>query len=96
MRAFSQPVEIRLELSGRVNGKFRWLVHPTGAILLAMADAIAVNAGSIREANQADLEESGLAGAMRERLLLTPERIATMVSGVREVAGLPEKADPDA
>ena len=39
------------------------------AVLLAMADAIAGNARSIMEANQADLEESGLAGAMRDRLL---------------------------
>src|ERR1700730_4309171 len=61
------------------------------AILQSMADAIAANTRLIMEANAADLEESGLAGAMRDRLLLTPERIATMVAGVREVASL---ADP--
>jgi len=60
------------------------------AILLAMADAIASNAASILEANQADLNSSGLAGAMRERLLLNPERIAAMVAGVRKVASLPD------
>jgi glutamate-5-semialdehyde dehydrogenase len=60
------------------------------AILLAMAEAMAANAGSILEANQADLEDSSLAGAMRERLLLTPERVAAMVAGVREVASLPD------
>ncbi len=60
------------------------------ALLLAMADAIAANSASIIEANRADLEDSGLAGAMRDRLLLTPERIAAMVAGVREVAGLPD------
>ena len=60
------------------------------ALLLAIADAIAANAQSIMEANQADLEDSALAGAMRDRLLLTPERIATMVAGVREVASLPD------
>ncbi len=60
------------------------------AILLAMADAIAANAASITEANQADLDSSGLTGAMRDRLLLTPDRIAAMVSGVREVASLPD------
>ncbi len=59
-------------------------------MLLAMADAIAAHAASIIEANRADLEDPGLAGAMRDRLLLTPERIAAMVSGVREVAGLPD------
>ena len=60
------------------------------AILLAMADAIAANAASITAANQADLDSSGLIGAMRDRLLLTPGRIAAMVSGVREVASLPD------
>jgi glutamate-5-semialdehyde dehydrogenase len=60
------------------------------AILLAMADAIAADAAVILEANQADLDSSGVAGAMRDRLLLNPERIAAMVSGVREVAGLPD------
>jgi glutamate-5-semialdehyde dehydrogenase len=60
------------------------------AILLAMAAAIAANSDSIIEANQADLEDSGLEGAMRDRLLLTPERIATMVAGVRDVASLPD------
>ena len=60
------------------------------AMLLAMADAIAANTARIISANRADLEHSGLAGAMRDRLLLTPERIAAMVAGVREVAGLPD------
>jgi glutamate-5-semialdehyde dehydrogenase len=60
-------------------------------LLLAMADAIVINAASIIEANQKDLNSSGLAGAMCERLLLNPERIAAMASGVREVASL---ADP--
>jgi glutamate-5-semialdehyde dehydrogenase len=61
------------------------------ALLLAVAEAIAANAASIIEANQADLNASGLAGAMRDRLVLNPERITAMVGGVREVAGL---ADP--
>jgi len=60
------------------------------AILLKMADAIMDNAASITESNRADLDSSGLTGAMRDRLLLTPERIAAMVAGVREVAGLPD------
>ena len=60
-------------------------------LLLAIANAIVTNAASILEANQVDLNTSGLAGAMRERLLLNPERITGMASGVREVAGL---ADP--
>ena len=48
------------------------------AILLAMADAIEKHATSILQANSIDLETSGLTGAMRDRLLLTPERIAEM------------------
>jgi glutamate-5-semialdehyde dehydrogenase len=60
------------------------------AILLAMADAISAHALQIIEANRNDLENSGLEGAMRERLLLTPERIAAMASGVLEVAKLPD------
>jgi glutamate-5-semialdehyde dehydrogenase len=55
-----------------------------------MAEAIAANAASILEANQADLNSSGLAGAMRDRLLLDPARIASMVAGLREVASLPD------
>jgi glutamate-5-semialdehyde dehydrogenase len=57
-------------------------------LLLAIADAVAANAASIIDANQTDLDSSGLAGAMRDRLLLNPERIWAMVGGVREVASL--------
>ncbi|MGA8311707.1 MAG: glutamate-5-semialdehyde dehydrogenase, partial [Terriglobales bacterium] len=60
------------------------------AILLAMADAITANSASIMQANQADLDSSELPGAIRDRLLLNPERIALLVAGVREVANLPD------
>ena len=59
-------------------------------LLLAMADAIVANVAIISEANQADLNSSGLTGAMRERLLLNPERVAAMARGMREVASLPD------
>ena len=49
-------------------------------------NAIVANAAGIIEANQADLNNSGLAGAMRERLLLNPERVTAMANGMREVA----------
>jgi glutamate-5-semialdehyde dehydrogenase len=58
------------------------------ALLLAMADAIESNVQSILAANEQDLESSGLAGAMRDRLLLTSARIADMARGVRDVAAL--------
>jgi glutamate-5-semialdehyde dehydrogenase len=61
------------------------------AILLVMADAITANSKRILTANQADVESSGLSGAMLDRLLLDPSRIATMARGLREVANL---ADP--
>src|SRR5579864_7683234 len=60
------------------------------SLLLAMAVAIEANEKSILEANREDVERSGLDGAMRDRLLLTPARIKEMALGVREVAGLPD------
>lgn len=59
-------------------------------LLLSMAAAIEAEAASIFAANQLDLEESGLEGAMRDRLLLTPERVAAMALGLRELAALPD------
>ncbi len=59
-------------------------------ILLAMAEAIEGNTESILAANREDLELSGLTGAMRDRLLLNPERVREMAQGVRAVAGLPD------
>jgi glutamate-5-semialdehyde dehydrogenase len=60
-------------------------------LLLAMAEAIENHSQEILAANREDVEGSGLEGAMRDRLLLTPARIDDMAAGVREVAGL---ADP--
>src|SRR5438128_11501070 len=60
------------------------------ALLLVMADAIEANADKVLAANRIDLETSGLAGAMRDRLLLNSGRIGAMAAGVREVAGLPD------
>lgn len=60
------------------------------SLLLAMADAITAQQDDIVSANRKDLESSGIEGAMRDRLLLTPDRIVAMSAGVREVAGLPD------
>jgi glutamate-5-semialdehyde dehydrogenase len=60
------------------------------ALLLAIADAIEANEKSILDANREDVEDSGLEGAMRERLALTSSRIKDMARGVREVAILPD------
>ncbi len=64
------------------------------AALTAMADAVRRNEKSILEANAIDVangEEAGLSPAMMDRLKLTPERIAAMATGIREIA---ELADP--
>jgi glutamate-5-semialdehyde dehydrogenase len=58
------------------------------ALLLAIADSLEAQEKSILAANGEDIANSGLEGAMRERLLLTPERIKEMARGVREVAAL--------
>jgi glutamate-5-semialdehyde dehydrogenase len=60
-------------------------------LLLAIADAIESEAESILAANREDMESSGLEGAMRDRLLLTSNRVKEMAQGVRDVAAL---ADP--
>jgi glutamate-5-semialdehyde dehydrogenase len=60
------------------------------ALLFAMADAVEANRDGILAANHDDVESSGLAGAMRDRLLLTPARIQAMAKAVRDVAALPD------
>ena len=57
-------------------------------ILHLLADALEEKAGKILAANRTDIESSGLAGAMRDRLMLTASRITEMAQGVREVAVL--------
>jgi len=59
-------------------------------LLFAIADAIDEQVESVLAANRADLEASGLGGAMRERLLLNRERVVAIAQGVREVAALPD------
>src|SRR5215475_11537243 len=60
------------------------------SLLLAMADAIESHRRRILDANERDLQTSGLQGAMRDRLLLTGDRILGMASGLRDVAALPD------
>jgi glutamate-5-semialdehyde dehydrogenase len=64
------------------------------AALLAMADSLAKSETGILEANERDVaraEAGGTSAALIDRLRLTPDRIAGMVEGLRELAGL---ADP--
>jgi glutamate-5-semialdehyde dehydrogenase len=60
------------------------------ALLLSIADAIESGAEGILAANSADMKSSGLEGAMRDRLLLTPKRIQETAQAVRDVAQLPD------
>jgi glutamate-5-semialdehyde dehydrogenase len=63
------------------------------AALLAMADALAKAETAILEANERDVargEANGTSAALIDRLRLTPDRIAGMVEGLRELAALPD------
>ncbi len=62
-------------------------------LLLEIANALEVQAPQILRANAQDTASSGLSGAMRDRLLLTPERIREMANAVRDVAALPDPAN---
>lgn len=63
------------------------------AALEAAANAIGSDAALIEAANAKDMafaREKGLSDAMLDRLLLTPERIASMAAGLRAVAAQPD------
>lgn len=59
-------------------------------VLLAVAKALWVNRSKIMAANRKDLAAVPAHYSMRDRLTLTPERIAMMVASVRTVAQLPD------
>jgi glutamate-5-semialdehyde dehydrogenase len=61
--------------------------------LLAMADALESAADPVLAANAADLERGradGTSGALLDRLALSPDRIAAMAAGLRDLAALPD------
>ena len=61
--------------------------------LEAIADALVARTDEILEANARDMDagrEAGLTTALLDRLLLTPERIAAIAAGARQVAALPD------
>jgi len=60
-------------------------------ILVAMADELVVRSPEILAANAEDTaaaEQNGLTQASIDRLRLTPDRVAAMADGIRQVAGL--------
>ena len=62
------------------------------AALLAMADALEAGQAAILAANDADMEaaKGSISDVMLDRLRLTPERIAGMAKGIRDVLALPD------
>ena len=62
------------------------------AALLAMADQLIANEADILAANRLDLDaaKDHISSVMLDRLRLTPERVAAMAGGIREVADLPD------
>ena len=86
-----------LDFGKRARGASRTLARlkaeGKSAILHSMADEILARRAEILAANQIDLEkakESGLAGAMLERLTLNPARLDAMADGIRRVIKLPD------
>lgn len=92
------PAEaLAAQLAGRARVASRALASaPTAlkdAALAALARRLDEGAAPLLEANARDLaaaDEAGLSAALRDRLRLTPERIAAMAQGVREVIALPD------
>ena len=63
------------------------------AALHAMADALAKAETAVLEANALDVrraEQAGTSPSLVDRLRLTADRVAAMVDGLRDVAGLPD------
>ena len=84
-----------IELGRRARAAARALLQVSGEdrsrALTRMADALEDGADGILKANQQDLnaaDERGIVGAMRDRLALSPARIAGMARGLREVAAM--------
>jgi glutamate-5-semialdehyde dehydrogenase len=83
------PTREKLELARAAAPRMAQLfTAEKNRLLQAMAAALDAQVPSILEANQKDIDSGGTTGAMRDRLLLTPERIAAMAAGIREVAAL--------
>lgn len=70
----------------------RLTTEEKNAALHAMADALIARQAEILAANALDLEaaKGSVSQVMLDRLLLTPERIAAMAQGIRDVAALPD------
>ena len=87
-----------LQQQGQAAKKAAYVLSTAGtarknAALAAIADTLAQHQSQWLEANAQDVaaaKEAGIRPAMLDRLTLTPERIAGIVEGVRQVAALPD------
>ena len=82
---------VRAREAARVLARAPRAVKDAG--LLAMADALDKAETAVLDANAVDVaraEASGTSAALIDRLRLTPDRIAGMVQGLRDLAGLPD------
>jgi glutamate-5-semialdehyde dehydrogenase len=85
------------ELGLRVKAASRVLATASteqkNAALVAAADLLVARSESILRANEIDVaraESEGVSATVVDRLRLTPARIESMASGLRQVAGLPD------
>jgi len=92
-----ERTEIMKGLGQRARAAGRTLARATAeartAALYRMADALEAAQGPILTANALDLAHAdarGITGALRDRLALNPDRLASMARGVREVAAWPD------
>jgi len=89
--ATSTPTQEKLRRARAAAGKLAQLsTEEKDALLLAIADALEAKEKEILAANREDIDHSGLDEAMKDRLLLTADRIQSLARSVREVAGLPD------
>ncbi len=86
-----------LELMGQKAKSASRVLLTAGALknkaLLAIADALTENTEEIVRENDIDIaaaKENGISASLIDRLKLSPERIAGMADGVRQVAALPD------
>ena len=59
-------------------------------LLLLMADSMEAHAEQILHANEQDIAQSNLSGAMLDRLLLNPKRVKEAANAIRDVTSLPD------
>src|SRR5437762_6813158 len=86
-----------LELARRAKAAARELALATratkDAALHAMAGALAAQTVAVLDANADDVrraQDAGTEDHLVDRLRLTPERVAAMADGLRDLAGLPD------